>query len=52
LNAETKCFHLAKADANWPGLVAKNGVYGGKTLVQLDRKGVALKRKQMAMAVD
>jgi YHS domain-containing protein len=31
-----------KADANWPGLVAKNGVYGGKTLVQLDKTGIAL----------
>jgi YHS domain-containing protein len=31
-----------KADRNWPGLVAKNGVYGGKTLTQLDRNGVAL----------
>jgi YHS domain-containing protein len=31
-----------KADANWPGLVAKNGVLGGKTLVFTDKKGVAL----------
>jgi YHS domain-containing protein len=31
-----------KADQNWPGLVAKNGVYGGKTLVLTDEKGVAL----------
>src|SRR5262245_32356700 len=31
-----------KADQNWPGLVAKNGAYGGKTLVQLDNSGVAL----------
>lgn len=31
-----------KADQNWPGLVAKNGVYGGKTLVQTDKNGVAL----------
>src|SRR5262245_32735482 len=25
-----------KADVNWPGLVAKNGVYGGKALVLTD----------------
>lgn len=31
-----------KADQNWPGLVAKNGVYGGKTLVLSDKQGVAL----------
>jgi YHS domain-containing protein len=31
-----------KADQNWPGLVTKNGVYGGKTLVLTDKKGVAL----------
>jgi YHS domain-containing protein len=31
-----------KADQNWPALVAKNGVYGGKTLVLTDKKGVAL----------
>lgn len=31
-----------KADQNWPGLVAKNGVQGGKTLVLTDKKGVAL----------
>jgi YHS domain-containing protein len=31
-----------KADQNWPGLVAKNGVYGGKTLVQSDKQGLAL----------
>jgi YHS domain-containing protein len=31
-----------KANQNWPGLVAKNGVYGGKTLVQTDKSGVAL----------
>ncbi len=30
-----------KADANWPGLVVKNGSYGGKTLVQTDKNGVA-----------
>src|SRR5215813_5985400 len=34
--------NVVKADANWPGLVAKNGVFGGKTLVQLDQSGVAL----------
>jgi YHS domain-containing protein len=35
--------NVAKADANWPGLVDKNGVFGGKTLVQIDPKtGVAL----------
>jgi YHS domain-containing protein len=34
--------NVAKADANWPGLVARNGVVGGKTLVSTDRKGVAL----------
>jgi YHS domain-containing protein len=34
--------NVVKADANWPGLVAKNGVPGGKTLVSTDKKGVAL----------
>lgn len=34
--------NVVKADANWPGLVAKNGVAGGKTLVFTDKKGVAL----------
>jgi YHS domain-containing protein len=34
--------NTVKADANWPGLVAKNGVLGGKTLVFTDKKGVAL----------
>jgi hypothetical protein len=34
--------NVAKADANWPGLVAKNGVFGGKTLVYTNQKGVAL----------
>lgn len=34
--------NVVKADANWPGLIAKNGVLGGKTLVQTDKKGVAL----------
>jgi YHS domain-containing protein len=39
-NADLKG-NLAKADQNWPNLVAKNGT-GGKTLVFTDRKGVAL----------
>jgi YHS domain-containing protein len=34
--------NAAKADANWPGLVARNGVYGGKTLVFLNKRGIAL----------
>jgi YHS domain-containing protein len=34
--------NVVKADANWPGLVAKNGVLGGRTLVFTDKKGVAL----------
>lgn len=34
--------NVVKADANWPGLVAKNGVFGGKTLVFTNKKGVAL----------
>jgi YHS domain-containing protein len=34
--------NVVKADVNWPGLVAKNGVLGGKTLVFTDKKGVAL----------
>ena len=34
--------NTVKADQNWPGLVAKNGVYGGKTLVFTDKNGVAL----------
>ena len=34
--------NVVKADRNWPGLVARNGVFGGKTLVFTDRKGVAL----------
>jgi len=34
--------NVTKADANWPGLVARNGVFGGKTLVFTDKKGVAL----------
>ena len=34
--------NVIKGDQNWPGLVAKNGVYGGKTLIATDRDGVAL----------
>jgi YHS domain-containing protein len=34
--------NLKSADANWPGLVARNGVYGGKTLAFTDRRGLAL----------
>ncbi len=34
--------NVTKADANWLGLVAKNGVLGGKTLIFTDKKGVAL----------
>ncbi|MGC3957399.1 MAG: YHS domain-containing (seleno)protein [Verrucomicrobiota bacterium] len=34
--------NVVKADENWPGLVAKNGVAGGKTLGLTDKKGVAL----------
>ncbi len=33
--------NLAKADANWPGLVDRNGT-GGKVLVNVDKDGVAL----------
>ena len=40
-NAELKA-NVVKADANWPGLVNENGVLGGKTLVNVDKKGVAL----------
>jgi YHS domain-containing protein len=40
-NADLKD-NVMKADANWPGLVAENGVLGGKTLVNVDRHGVAL----------
>lgn len=40
-NKELKV-NVQKADSNWPGLVAKNGVLGGKTLVFTDKKGVAL----------
>lgn len=35
--------NIVKADQNWPGLVARNGT-GGKTLVQTDKRGVALER--------
>ena len=34
--------NLVRADQNWPGLVEKNGVLNGKSLVNVDRKGVAL----------
>lgn len=34
--------NVVKADANWPGLVSRNGVSGGKTLVFTDGKGLAL----------
>jgi YHS domain-containing protein len=34
--------NVMKADQNWPGLVAKSGVYGGKTLIATDRNGLAL----------
>jgi YHS domain-containing protein len=34
--------NVVKADANWPGLVARNGVLGGKTLVYTDKNGIAL----------
>src|SRR5262245_39441287 len=40
-NKELKSNTL-KAEQNWPGLVARNGVYGGRTLVQTDKHGVAL----------
>jgi len=40
-NAELKS-NVAKADQNWPGLVEANGVLGGKTLVNVDKHGVAL----------
>jgi len=33
--------NIIKGDENWPGLVVRNGI-GGKTLVNTDRKGVAL----------
>jgi YHS domain-containing protein len=34
--------NVVKADANWPALVVKNGVLGGKALVYTNKKGVAL----------
>jgi YHS domain-containing protein len=34
--------NVIKADVNWPGLVAENGVLGGKTLVNVDKRGLAL----------
>jgi YHS domain-containing protein len=40
-NADLKG-NLVKADQNWPGLVEKNGVLNGKSLVNVDRKGVAV----------
>jgi len=40
-NKELK-WNVVKADSNWPGLVAKNGVPGGNTLILTDKKGVAL----------
>jgi YHS domain-containing protein len=33
--------NLARADQNWPGLVVRNGT-GGRSLVNVNRKGVAL----------
>src|SRR5205807_733270 len=39
-NADQKG-NVVKADQNWPGLVVRNGS-GGKTLVQTDKRGVAL----------
>ncbi len=39
-NADQKG-NIVKADQNWPGLVVRNGT-GGKTLVQTDKRGVAL----------
>ena len=40
-NADLKG-NVMKADGNWPGLVAENGVLGGKSLVNVDKHGVAL----------
>jgi YHS domain-containing protein len=40
-NADLKG-NIAKADENWPGLVEEKGVLGGKNLVNVDRRGVAL----------
>lgn len=39
-NSDLKA-NIARADANWPDLVAKNGT-GGKTLLFTDKKGLAL----------
>ena len=36
-----KAGNIVKADKNWPSLVIRNGT-GGKTLVQTDKRGVAL----------
>lgn len=38
---QDKAGNLVKADKNWPSLVIRNGT-GGKTLVQTDKRGVAL----------
>jgi YHS domain-containing protein len=38
---QDKAGNIVKADKNWPGLVIRNGT-GGKTLVQTDKRGVAL----------
>jgi YHS domain-containing protein len=38
---QDKAGNILKADKNWPGLVIRNGT-GGKTLVQTDKRGVAL----------
>jgi len=40
-NADLKG-NVVLANKNWPGLVAENGVFGGKTLVNVDCHGVAL----------
>jgi YHS domain-containing protein len=34
--------NVAKAGANWPGLVARHGIAGGRSLVHVDKRGVAL----------
>jgi YHS domain-containing protein len=38
---QDKAGNIVKADKNWPSLVIRNGT-GGKTLVQTDKRGVAL----------
>jgi YHS domain-containing protein len=38
---QDKAGNIVKADKNWPRLVIRNGT-GGKTLVQTDKRGVAL----------